>query len=294
MSEPQIANGSCAKCGYVLRGLDAARQCPECGMPIAESLRGRLLRFADRAWLIRICRGLRMVNIGRNAFWGCLTATILGMIVGVSLIQSPSGQSFEPLFEKAISISVGVLGLVAIGVGVGVWLASSREPRLEENPAGLIRTINQAASPLIMPMLGFFLIFHRELNGIMPQLFEELLILALVALIGLHANFMIGLAIELSTRSELTGEHLVDSLNRQRQSARLVPLLLLLAYWLGFIRWSKAGQWTLPAPESQRLLASVMGLVWLAATRSLAMAKACVREELVRQERPVPQKVASM
>ncbi|MBM4107629.1 MAG: hypothetical protein FJ255_02275 [Phycisphaerae bacterium] len=43
----------CVRCRYLLRGVDARGQCPECALPIAESFDPRRLLLADRRWLRR-------------------------------------------------------------------------------------------------------------------------------------------------------------------------------------------------------------------------------------------------
>ena len=49
---------SCARCGYILRGLAASGACPECGEAIETSLKGNLLRAADPRWLKTVSRGV--------------------------------------------------------------------------------------------------------------------------------------------------------------------------------------------------------------------------------------------
>ena len=48
---------SCRRCGYNLRGLSTAGQCPECGAEVESSIGSRLLVFADPKWLKSLLRG---------------------------------------------------------------------------------------------------------------------------------------------------------------------------------------------------------------------------------------------
>jgi predicted RNA-binding Zn-ribbon protein involved in translation (DUF1610 family) len=41
---------TCARCGYILRGMTVDGQCPECGLSINLSLKGNLLALANPAW----------------------------------------------------------------------------------------------------------------------------------------------------------------------------------------------------------------------------------------------------
>ena len=54
----------CIRCGYNLRGLDFSGNCPECGEPVARSLRGEQLADEDPATVRRIALGLRWWAVG--------------------------------------------------------------------------------------------------------------------------------------------------------------------------------------------------------------------------------------
>jgi hypothetical protein len=79
----------CRRCGYALRGLPAAGKCPECGVDVAESLRGDLLIEADPVWLERIASGLRWSWI--LALVGWLVTIAAGATAATRVFGSGSG-----------------------------------------------------------------------------------------------------------------------------------------------------------------------------------------------------------
>lgn len=112
----------CVGCGYDLAGLSPNGQCPECGTPIANSLRGDLLAFAPAAYLATLHRGASIVVV-----------TILVMVVffvlsfGVGMYfaaSSPTGTA-PVVVEALASIGGLVLGLVLL---YGWWLLSTAMP----------------------------------------------------------------------------------------------------------------------------------------------------------------------
>jgi hypothetical protein len=54
----------CRNCSYNLRTLPTSAVCPECGLPVALSLRSDLLRFSNPDWLILIRRGMLCMFVG--------------------------------------------------------------------------------------------------------------------------------------------------------------------------------------------------------------------------------------
>lgn len=81
------AGARCAACRYNLAGLSAGSACPECALPVEDSLKPGLLRFADRQWLGRVADGLRRQHAAMRWMLG---ATVGAVALGALLsLDSP-------------------------------------------------------------------------------------------------------------------------------------------------------------------------------------------------------------
>lgn len=103
----------CVICGYNLRGLTAAGRCPECGSPVARSIHGDLLRYADGDWLAKLLLGIRLM------LWSILTGLVLGI--------------FAIIARALASPMVFAAGLTIIMAGLDVAAAiliTVQEPRI--------------------------------------------------------------------------------------------------------------------------------------------------------------------
>ena len=72
-------NVPCRRCGYNLRSLSLARNCPECSLPIELSMKGDLLQAANPDWL-------RWLIVGA---WIIFVGTVLGRSVSLLLRYWP-------------------------------------------------------------------------------------------------------------------------------------------------------------------------------------------------------------
>lgn len=130
--EPPEYDGPCLRCGYELSGLDLSGRCPECGTPIARSLHGALLVYANPSYL-------RTLQIGAGVvFWGLLIAVI--DVFFPCLISMASGFGFVGLPAK-------LLGFIASGaLIIGWWMLSTPDPAFRrKDPGGKARLVLRIA-----------------------------------------------------------------------------------------------------------------------------------------------------
>jgi hypothetical protein len=105
----------CVACGYDLRGLDVNGRCPECGVPIAETIGGQLLASADPLWVHRVSLGVTAAYITTLAWLG---------LVGWGYLARP-GAPFDWIYH---SLSGTAQILIHGGDLLGVWLFTTPEP----------------------------------------------------------------------------------------------------------------------------------------------------------------------
>ena len=99
---------ACVKCGYSIEGLFVNGHCPECGTPVAESLRGDLLQHAGQDYLKTILRGHSWVLNGVLAIIIVQVTTMLGAITA-----GTRGAAAPREFTAVLSV---------VGLVVSVWI----------------------------------------------------------------------------------------------------------------------------------------------------------------------------
>ena len=120
----------CVQCGYNLRGLTQDKSCPECGTPIARSVLGDQLRYAEPEWLDKLRFGTSL------KLWNILIAIV---IVAVGMIIMSVG-----LPQAMVNL------LALVGAGIGLWAAfliTTPEPRvlMREDPINLRKLVRACA-----------------------------------------------------------------------------------------------------------------------------------------------------
>lgn len=115
----------CARCDYNLNTLPITGICPECELPISESLRPDRLIFADQHWLNSIKRGIVLISIA------------LGLILFVSfplrlpqlfLILIGSRHFDHPLLHQLVNIAEYTLMPAWVLLPVGAFFVLRAEP----------------------------------------------------------------------------------------------------------------------------------------------------------------------
>lgn len=109
----------CRCCGYNLRGVLAAGDCPECGAAVELAARRDDLAFASPQWVATLARGLRWV-------WVAAVLMFLSWIAGV--VAPNVGL---PGWSQSLRYATM---LVWIGLAYGVWHVTTPQPGAEHAP----------------------------------------------------------------------------------------------------------------------------------------------------------------
>ena len=142
----------CLRCGYDLRGLDARSVCPECGMPVVNSLRGRYLRYSDPAFLTMLSVGSRLV----------VAAFVLLLIGWAWAVVTRAVGVF---WLGPVSLASAALGLGASLCGLaGWWLISAPDPALRgHDPADRTRSVLRVSLTVMAAA-----VMLRHFGGMIP------------------------------------------------------------------------------------------------------------------------------
>ena len=141
------ADVPCVHCGYDLRTHAPDALCPECGAPVAHSLRGDLLSAADPLWLARVCRGHGCLMLGGLLpflYWIAVMIAEGGAAAGLV------GAGFAAAwFDQGLTATL-LAGTVLVLVGtLGI---TTPDPRLAltEQPRALRRVTRATAAAAVV------------------------------------------------------------------------------------------------------------------------------------------------
>jgi hypothetical protein len=111
----------CVSCGYNLRGLDVTSQCPECAVPVADSLKGDLLAFAGVAYRQRLLRALWLIAFGLVA---AVVISLSTTFLGFALARMGT-----PTSIAGVRTLIGILAFVPYAMMiVGAWMLVLPDP----------------------------------------------------------------------------------------------------------------------------------------------------------------------
>ena len=141
----------CRRCGYNLRGLALAGQCPECGTPVGVSVQGDWLRYSDPQFVQTLRRGVSFI------LWSILL-TIVVFFVAFAL---------RGMGRRSMPIA-NLIALVAYVPGIiGGWLLTVPDPSgLGENLYGAARKLIRIT--LIIGAVNRFVDFVVSASGPLP------------------------------------------------------------------------------------------------------------------------------
>lgn len=125
----------CIGCGYDLTGSPRDGVCPECGIPVAQSLRPDLIQYRLPAYVKLLHRGAGIV---RNAV-GLMTGSIASVFI-FQFVAIPIGfvsSTAARMFVVAISLLAFVASLASlVTYPIGWWLLTSPDPGRDADAAG--------------------------------------------------------------------------------------------------------------------------------------------------------------
>ncbi len=170
--QPLTEDLKCARCGYNLRGLTLDKLCPECATPIARSIHGNLLQYADPDWVEKLRFGTALM------FWHMLIGvSVGGSVAGITVIGLPQA------LTSILGIIAGVLGLWA------AFLITTPEPvnALSEHPMTLRKLVRACA---IANFCGVWVQEAGKIGGLGVVIMVVGGILALVGIVSYFGFFV--------------------------------------------------------------------------------------------------------
>lgn len=173
--QPLTEDLTCTRCGYNLRGLTLDKLCPECATPIARSIHGNLLRYADPEWLDKLRLGAELM------LWSILIGVVLGVAAGLFMAFMTVG--LPQVFVSIVFMLTGVLGLWAM------FLITTPEPAIafDEDPVTLRKVVRWCA---VANFLGTAVQQAAQTGGLGTAVVVAGRLLEIIGLVAYIGQFM--------------------------------------------------------------------------------------------------------
>jgi hypothetical protein len=163
----------CISCSYNLMGLHAQGPCPECGTPIALSLRDNLLINSAPEYLKRIHKGVFLILTAIIVMIVGWLLIVLGGVIAFALVAATAAPGGGGVTQgmgvtNAVTIGGAVLSVIPSLIGLyGWWLFSEADPRASEHDRGekprrIVRTT---------VVIELVLLVASQSTSVMSQLF---------------------------------------------------------------------------------------------------------------------------
>jgi hypothetical protein len=154
-ASPTVDGSACYKCGYSLRGIATTGVCPECGTPVADSLRGVLLQYASPEYLAALLKGHSLVL---NGILLMIIATIATVCVAAGA-GAAAGAAGGGNVVGLVGVLVPAVQLaVAVMIFFGYLKLTEPDPRFTgaDSPDGPRKWVRIAAiASIVCSLLGF-------------------------------------------------------------------------------------------------------------------------------------------
>lgn len=237
----------CHTCGYNLRTLHIDSHCPECNAPVAESLVGTELVYADPAWLLTIRRGVKLMAVAVTSALALFAATFLFAITlprgaaGFGMVLGPAFMALPVLFL------------------IGLFMLTRREPRFVQQAEGFtarrgVRIFAAAA----LALMGLVALLRFATGG--SVLIDQIMVYA-PRVTTLLISIMLWVLADyfLALMKRTAAEKVVKSMKGIRSGVRVAVLIWVIQQGLGLALASRTPAATQPVEslaEFQRILAN--------------------------------------